>query len=160
MSLHKDIKEEIPNALKARDKDRLNAARNLLAALTNELVLKGKKPQDSLEDGEVLEVIKRSAKQRKDSITQFEEGGRAELAEREKKELDYLSGFLPQMMSREQITRIAEEKKEELSITDKSPLDPAARGKQMGMFMGVLMKELKGKADGSVVKEVVEELFK
>lgn len=150
MALHEDTKAELKKAMKAKDAVRLRTVRSILTALTNELVATGKTPQDWLDDESVLAVIKRLAKQRKESITQYEENGRPELAEPEKEELAVLEGYLPQMMSAEEIMPVAEAKKAELGIDDKA---------KMGMLVGAVMKELAGKADGGDVKEVVESLF-
>jgi uncharacterized protein YqeY len=148
--LHQQIKDEIKKAMMAKEALRLETMRGLSAAFTNELVATKRTPQEMLTDEEALKVIKRAANQRKDSIEQFEKGGRPELAEKEKAELIIIEAFLPQMMSKDEIRKIAEAKKVELGAMDKS---------KMGMFMGALMKELKGKADGGDVKEVVESLF-
>jgi hypothetical protein len=150
MSRHSDIKSELKDALKAKEEVRLRTIRGMLTAFTNELVATGKKPQDELDDDAVLNVIRRLAKQRKDSIEQYEAAGRTELAQVEKDELVVLESYLPQMMSRDEIRPIAEAKKAELGIDDKA---------KMGMLMGAVMKDLKGKADGGDVKAVVEELF-
>lgn len=151
MSLHSQIKEQIKEAMKAREEVRLGVLRGLLAGFTNELVATKRTPQEELSDEEVLNVILRAVKQRKDSIEQFTNGGRPELAESEAKELAVLETYLPAQMSREEVMKVAEAKMSELGMTDKS---------KMGMFMGVVMKELKGKAEGDVVKSVVEELLK
>lgn len=148
--LHQQIKDEIKKAMMAKEALRLETMRGLLAAFTNELVATKRTPQEMLPDEEVLKVMKCAANQRKDSIEQFEKGGRPELAEKEKAELAIIETFLPQMMSKDEIQKIAQAKKAELGATDKS---------KMGMFMGTLMKGLKGKADGADVKEVVESLF-
>lgn len=148
--LHQQIKDEIKKAMMAKEALRLETMRGLSAAFTNELVATKRTPQEMLTDEEALKVIKRAANQRKDSIEQFEKGGRPELAEKEKAELAIIEAFLPQMMSKDEIRKIAEAKKMELGADDKS---------KMGMFMGALMKELKGKADGNDVKEIVESLF-
>jgi len=150
MSLHSDIKGELKEAMKARDEVRLRTVRGMMTAFTNELVATGKTPQDELDDASVLAVIKRLAKQRKESIVQFEAAGRNELAEPEKLELVVLEAYLPQMMSQEEIEPIAKAKLEEMGITDKS---------KMGVAIGVVMKELNGKADGGDVKAVVEKLL-
>ncbi|MCA9362011.1 GatB/YqeY domain-containing protein, partial [Candidatus Kaiserbacteria bacterium] len=97
-----------------------------------------------------LAVIKRLAKQRKESITQYEAANRPELAVPEKEELAVLESYLPQLMSQDEIRPIAEAKKVELGIEDKGKL---------GMLVGAVMKELAGKADGGDVKQVVESLF-
>lgn len=148
--LHSNIKSQIKEAMLAKEAVRLSVVRGLVAAFTNELVAKGRKPTEELSDEETLAVIRRAVKQRKDSIEQFKAGGRNDLVEAESAELAILEKYLPKMMSREEIKKIAEVKKTELGIVDKS---------KMGQFMGALMKELKGKADGGDVKEVVEKLF-
>ena len=150
MSLHTEIKSSLKDALKAKEEVRLRTIRSVLTALTNELVATGKTPQDELEDEQVLAVMKRLAKQRKDSIEQYEAAGRDDLSAPEKEELLILEAYLPQMMSQDEIRPVAEAKKAELGIDDKS---------KMGVLMGAVMKELKGKADGSDVKAVVESLF-
>lgn len=150
MNIHDKIKNDIKEAMKARDKARLRSARNLLSAFTNELVAQKRKPNEALTDDEALTVIARSAKQRKDSIKQFSEGGRDDLVTPEKEELEYLEAFLPEMMGENEIRTIAEAKKEELGVDDKV---------KMGILMGAVMKEVKGKADGGDVKKIVESLF-
>ncbi len=134
----------------ARDSVRLEVYRGMSAAFTNELVAKGKKPQDTLSDEEALAVITRMSKQRKDSIEQYTAGGRPELAEEEKAQLAVIETFLPELMSREEVEKVARAKQAELGITDPS---------KKGMLMAGVMKDLKGKADGMVVKEVVDGLF-
>lgn len=150
MSLQSQIKSEIKEAMMAKDQVRLLVVRGLVAAFLNESVAKGKKPTDELVDEDALAVIRRAVKQRKDSIDQFTKGGRADLAESEQAELAILEKYLPTMMSKKDIQKVAEAKKTEMGITDKSKL---------GQFVGTLMKELKGKADGADVKEVAESLF-
>jgi len=144
------IRESLKDAMRAKDQVSLSVLRGLITAFTNELVAKGKTPQDKLTDEEMLAVIKRAVKQRKDSIDQFTKGGRKDLVESEKAELILLEKYLPVQMSKDEIEKIARGLKEKLGVTDKSG---------MGKFMGALMKELSGQADGTVVKEVVETLF-
>lgn len=150
MTLHEQIKGEIKQAMLAKDKVRLSVVRGMVSAFMNELVATGKTPQDTLADDEVLKVIKRLSNQRKDSIEQFEKGGRPELAESEREELVILEKYLPTLMSREDIKKVAIAKKQALGVTDKS---------KAGQLTGAIMKELAGKADGSDVKAVVDELF-
>ena len=83
MSLHQDIKDQIKDAMKARDEVRLGVLRGLLAGFTNELVATKRTPQEELLDEQAMSVIMRAVKQRKDSIDQFTKGGRPELAESE-----------------------------------------------------------------------------
>lgn len=148
--MQNEIREKIKQAMIAKDQLSLAVFRGILSSFTNELVAKGRTPQDSLSDEECITVIKRLAKQRKDSIEQFEKGGRPELAEAEKAELNILETLLPASMSVEEIRTIAIRKKEELQIVDKA---------KMGMLMGAVIKETKGNADGADVKTVVESLF-
>lgn len=150
MALHEQIRGELKEAMKAKDEVRLRTVRGILTAFTNELVATGSKPQDMIEDEKALAVITRLAKQRKDSIEQFKSGGREDLAEVEVAELAVLQTYLPTLMSKDEIRPIAEAKKAELGITDKA---------KVGMLLGALMKDLKGKADGSDVKAVVDSLF-
>jgi len=150
MTLHESIKAELKEAMKAKEAVRLRVVRGLLTAFMNELVATSRTPQDLLTDDEVMAVIKRAAKQRKESITQYEAAARPELAAPEKEELVVLESYLPQMMSIEEITPVVVAKKAELGIDDKS---------KMGMLVGAVMKELAGKADGGDVKVAVEAQF-
>ncbi len=148
--LHEQIKSGIKEAMMAKDALRLAAFRAMSAAFTNELVAKNKKPQDMLTDEEAIAVITKLAKQRKDSIEQFKKGGREDLVKEEEAELSILETYLPKMMSKAEVEKIAKAKKTELAITDPS---------KKGLLMSALMKDLKGKADGSTVKEAVDSLF-
>lgn len=148
--LQEKIREEIKNAMRAKDETRILVLKGVLSAFTNELVATKRTPQDKLSDEEALVVITRLSKQRKDSINQFTTGGRIDLAEVEEKELKILEEFLPTLMSVNEIRKIAEAKKTEMGISDAT---------QKGQFMGALMKDLKGKADGGDVKNVVDSLF-
>ncbi len=150
MTLHESLRESLKEAMKAKDAVKLRTVRSIMTACTNELVATGKTPQDMLDDAGVLAVIKRLAKQRKESIVQFEAAARPELAEPEKEELAVLESYLPTLMTIDQIRPIAEAKKAELGVTDKAKL---------GILVGAVMKELAGQADGGDVKTVVESLF-
>ncbi len=148
--LHEEIKGKIKEAMLAKDSLRLEVYRGMVAAFTNELVAKGKKPQEWLSDEDALAVITRMSKQRKDSIEQYTKGGRQDLVAEEQAQLAVIETFLPTLMSKEEVQKIAEAKKTELGIADAT---------KKGMLMSALMKDLKGKADGMVVKEVVDGLF-
>ncbi len=148
MTLHQEIREEIKNAMRAKDEVRLTTLRGMLSAFTNESVILGKTPQDELTDEQAETVIKRLAKQRKDSIEQFTKGGREDLAKNEQAELKILEEFLPEQMSENEIKKIIERVKSEIGEVDKSKL---------GIFIGKVMKETKGQADGALVKKLVEE---
>jgi len=145
-----DLREAMKDAMRAKDQVRLSVIRGLITAMTNEAISKGKGPDGVLTEEEVLAVISRAAKQRKDSIEQFEQGGRADLAEGEKAELEVLITMLPAQLSEEEVRQAAQAKATELGITDKSGAN---------QLMGALMKVLKGKADGTLVKQVVDSLF-
>lgn len=146
--MQENIKAEIKKAMLARDAVRLGALRMVLAAFTNELVTQGHPPTDPLSDDDCIKVVKRLAKQRKDSMEQFTAGGRPELAEDEKNELAILEELLPAQMSEADIETAVKAK---LSA---EPLDPTKKGQ----FVGVMMKELGGNADGALVKSVIDKL--
>lgn len=148
--LSEKVRKELTEAMRAKDSLKMNTLRGLLAAFTNELVAKGIKPQEQISDADALNVIKRAVKQRKDSIEQFRKGGREDLAQKEEAELKILETYMPAQMSREQIEVVAKQMKDKLGVTDKS---------KIGVLVGAVMKELKGQADGAVVKEVVESLL-
>ncbi len=150
MATHEEIKGTLASIMKSRDEVKLRTVRSMLTAFTNELVATGRKPQEWLDEASTTNVIKRLAKQRKESITQYEAGGRPDLVEPEKAELIILESYLPQVMSKEALLPIAEAKKKELGIADKS---------KIGILIGAVMKATAGQADGGDVKSVVESLF-
>ncbi len=135
--------------MRAKDEVRLRTVRSLVTMMTNEVVAKKRKPDEFLTDEEALAVLKRAANQRKDSIEQFTQAGRPELAEPELAELAIINSYLPTLMSRDEIAKVVAEKLAELG-----PIDKSGAGK----FMGLIMKELAGKADGPDVKAVIDEL--
>ena len=149
MSLHTDLKAQMIEAMKAKEALRLGVIRGLLSSFTNENVSKKRKPDEELSDEEVLSVIGRAVKQRKDSIEQYEKGGRADLAESEKVELAILETYLPAQMSREEIFTYVKNK-----VESEKP-----EKEKKNQFMGMIMKDLKGKVDGMVVKEAVDSMF-
>lgn len=147
--LQTQIKTEMQEAMKARDALKVEVLRGLSSAFTNELVATKRKPTEELTDDEVLGVIRREVKKRKEAAEAFKNGNRAELAEKEEKELAILSVYLPAMMDEEAVRTVVESKKTELGITEK---------KDAGRLMGAVMKELAGKADGDTVKKIVGEI--
>ncbi len=150
MNIATDIREKMKQAMRDKDQAALDTYRGTLSAFTNELVAAGKTPQDEVTDDMALKVIQKIIKQRKDSISQFEAGGRADLAVDEKAQLSYLEVFQPAQMAESDIRAIAETKKAELNVTDKA---------KAGILTGAVMKEVAGRADGQVVKQIVESLF-
>src|SRR3989344_21025 len=107
--LTQTIKNDMKEAMKAKDDIRVQTLRGAMAAFINELVAKGKKPTEELTDEEVAGVLKKLAKQRKDSIEQFTKGNRPELAEKESNELKIIETSLPQMASEEEVENVAKE---------------------------------------------------
>ena len=148
------IKTQIENDLILAMKEKNEVAKTTLRAVKagfiNELVASGKTPQCEVTDEMALNVIKKEVKKRKDAYEQFTKGQRSDLAENEKNEIAVLQKYLPEMMSLEEVKKVAILKKAELKIEDKS---------KMGILIGSLMKDLKDKADGSDVKKIVEALF-
>lgn len=150
MTLQEQLREDMKQAMRDKNASALTAIRGVMSAMTNELVTLGRTPTDALSDEEAIVVIKREVKRRKDAIEQFTAGGREDLAEDDKLEVETLSKYLPAMMSMDAIKEIALAKQAELGMTDKS---------DSGKLMGAVMKETAGKADGADVKNVVESLF-
>jgi uncharacterized protein len=150
MSLHQTIKSHIKESMLAKDEVRTMVLRGVQAEIQKELIAK-KSAATEATDEETLAIIKRLVKQRKDSIDQFTKGGRPELAASEAKELKILETYLPASMPKEEIRKVVLAKKAELGITDKSGA---------GKLIGAVSKELKGKADGSDIKAVVDEVLK
>lgn len=150
MTIHETIKKQIIDAMRAKDEVKLNTLRGLVVLFTNELMAK-KSTEPFVDDTAALTLIKRSVNQHKDSIEQFEKGDRKDLAKKEKAELAVLEVFLPATMSKADIKKI---------VMAKIKSDGVPDAKKLGQFIGGLMKELKGKADGADVKSVVEEAVK
>ena len=151
-NMHKQIKELIKDAMRAKDQIKLDVLRGLNALFMNEII-SSKSNDEFLSDEKVLALIKKSIKQRKDSIEQFEKGGRQDLVQKEKAELAILETFMPAQMSYEEVLRIVKEKVS--SMKSSGPIDPKSSGKIVGM----MMKELSSKADGGDVKKAVEEVL-
>lgn len=148
MTLHETIKKQIVEAMRAKDTIRLEVLRGLTSLFMNELIAK-KSSEPLLDDPSAYALVKRSVKQRKDSIEQFEKGGRTDLSAKERAELAILESYLPKSMSRDEIEKHVKAK------LAGAPLDKTKAGK----FIGELMRELKDKADGADVKAVVDNLL-
>ena len=146
MSMKETLQQDRIAAMRAGDTDKRNALGLLLAAIKQEEV----DNQTTLDDKGVMEVLLRQAKQRRESIADYEKAGRPEMAANEQAELVIIESYLPQQMGREQILAIAADIIAELGVTD---------AKGMGQVMGKLMPRLKGQADGRLVNEVVRELL-
>ena len=161
--IHEKVKNDIKDAMRAKDAIKLEVLRGLSALFTNELITKGSSAP-FLDDEAVLALIRRSVKQRKDSIEQFTKGGRADLVEKEQAELAILEVFLPKSMSRDEIRTFVESKMGAVIAAGKASAAGAGStgstvAAKSGQVVGQVMKELKGKAQGEDVKAVVEELL-
>ena len=147
MSLKEKIIADLKDAMRSGDTVKRDTLRFLDSAIKNAEIEK-KKREEGLSEEEILEVIGRSVKQRNDSIRQYTDGGRPELAEKEKIELEILKAYLPEQMSEDEIRKIV---KEIISAAG------AVSVSDMGKIMGQAMGKMKGKADGNVVRKIVGE---
>lgn len=139
------IKNDLRQALKAKDEARVSTLRFLLSAIHNkEIALQGK----NLPDEEVVEVIRQQIKQRKESIEAFKTGKRDDLVKKEQGELEILNSYLPQQISEEELTKVVEEEILETGAT--GPGD-------FGKVMGGVMAKVKGQAEGQIVAKIVKE---
>jgi len=143
MGLRDQINEDLKTAMRAGDAARRDTIRLLQAALKQREVDERK----TLTDGDVLGVIEKMIKQRRDSITQFEQGGRQDLADKEKQELALLQGYMPQALSEDEIAAAVQE-----AVTASGAAGPA----DMGKVMAVLKPKLAGRADMSKVSAIVK----
>jgi uncharacterized protein len=148
MSIKEKILDDLKTAMKQKDSERLKVLRSIKAKILEKEISLREGGEVTLNDEQMLDVLTKAAKQRKESIEQFNQGGREELAAAEKKELNVIESYLPEMLSEEEVRAIVKKKIEELG---------AGGMNDMGRVMGALMGELKGKADGSVVSKVVKE---
>ena len=151
MTIHQTIKEQVKDALRAKDTIRLDTLRSLIALFQSEMMTSNLSGE-FINDEKAMALIKRSVKQHKDSIEQFEKGGRDDLASKEKAELKILESFMPSQMSYEEVKIIVHTRVD--ALKSQGNFDPKATGKIVGM----LIKELAGKADGMMVKKAVDEL--
>ena len=149
MTLHQTIKADTKAAMIAKDSTKTMVLRGVAAEIQKELLAKGSFATEGT-DEETLAAVKKLVKQRKDSIDQFVKGDRPELAETEQSELAILQVYLPATMPKADILKVAIAKKTEMGVTDKTGA---------GKLIGAISKELKGKAEGSDIKEVVDGLF-
>jgi len=147
--MQETIKTKLKEAMLAKNEVAVLTLRNILSSFTNELISKGKKPTDVLTDDECLTVIARLAKQRRDSIEQFNNGGRGDLAQNEMTELAVINEFLPAQMSEADIKEFLQ------NYISTNTIDPDKKGQALGG----IMKELKGRADGNLVKKLFEEIL-
>ncbi|HZI20793.1 MAG TPA: GatB/YqeY domain-containing protein [Pyrinomonadaceae bacterium] len=143
MSLKEQIARDMTAAMKARDAARTSTLRMVKAALANREIEKG----GELSDDETTKLMQSLVKQRRDSVEQYEKGGRPELAEKERAEIAVIEGYLPRAATREEIERAVAEAVAETGATS---------AKEMGAVMKAALARLAGRtADGRVVSEIV-----
>ncbi len=144
MSLEERLIEEMKGAMKSSDKLRLSTIRMIRSALKNKEIEIRKK----LEDEDVVKVIQAMVRKGEESVEQFHTGGRTDLVEKEKKEIEILKSFLPQPLSQDQILKIIDQSIQE---TQASSL------KDIGKVMKSVMPKIGGKADGKLINQLVKE---
>lgn len=145
--IYEKINSELKEALKAKDEKKSGVLRMIISVLRNkEIEKKGAGKDSVLTEDEVLELVKREGKKRKEAITLYEQGGRADLADGEKAELEIIQAYLPAEMSREDIEKVVLEIKN-TGVTEFNVLIKEA------------MARLKGQADGKLVSEVVKSIL-
>jgi uncharacterized protein YqeY len=144
MSLEERLVEEMKQAMKSNDKLRLSTIRMIRSALKNKEIELRKK----LEDEDVVKVIQAMVRKGEESVEQFQTGGRMDLVEKEKKEIEILKSFLPQPLSQEEILKIIDQSIQE---TQASSL------KDIGKVMKSVMPKIGGKADGKLINQLVKE---
>lgn len=144
MDLQDQINEDFKQAMKEQDEERLSVLKMLRSELRNEEIEQG----GDLEEGDVIQLLSREAKQRRDSIEQYEDGGRDDLAEKERQELELIESYLPEPLSNEELEDVVEEVIDEVGAEDMS---------DMGSVMGPLMSRIRGRADGDLANKLVRE---
>ena len=142
MSPLKEIEHTMQEAMKSGDKVKANT----LKMLKTDIMYEKAKTGEDLSDEVTLEIIARAAKKRKEAIGEYNKAGRDELAAQEEAELAIIETYLPEMMSEEEVVKALDELIATMGAVSK---------KDFGRVMGTLMKDLKGKADGGLVKKVV-----
>lgn len=147
---YEKILADLKTAMKAKDTVRLQVLRSLKSKILEKEISERKGTDVTLKDEQINDVLMKAAKQRKDSITQYRDAGRDDLAASEEEELKIIESYLPEMLSEQEIRRLSED------IIIQTGAESAA---DMGKVMGSLMPKVKGKADGSLVNRIVRELL-
>ncbi len=146
MNLSQQLNEDMKQAMRAKDKFKLSVIRMILASIKNAEIAKG----SQLDEGEVLDIVNRELKQRKDSLQDFENAGREDLAENARKEIAIITDYLPEQLTEEELKTIVTQTIQEVGASSKADL---------GKVMGALMPKVKGRADGKAVNRLVQELL-
>ncbi|GER66941.1 hypothetical protein BpJC7_08980 [Weizmannia acidilactici] len=145
MSLLERLNSDMKQAMKNKEKEKLSVIRMLKAAVQNEAIKLGK---DGLTNDEELTVLSREVKQRKDSLQEFKNAGRDDLVEKIQNELTYVNAYLPEQLSEDELREIVQQTIEEVRAASKADI---------GKVMGAVMPKVKGKADGSIVRNIVQQ---
>lgn len=148
--LKQQLRDQLKESMLARDEFKTSVLRMLLSAITYYEINKGGAGYEAT-DEDVLSVIDKQVKQRKDSIEQFEKANRTDLSDKEKKEMALLAEYLPQQMGEEEITSLVKN-----AIVETGAVNP----QDFGKVMSSLMPKVKGKADGNLVSKIVRENLK
>jgi uncharacterized protein YqeY len=153
MSLKQKIEDDLKTALKAGDKLRLSCLRMVKSKLQEKQVaLRGEEGLEAkLSEDDVTNVVSAYAKQRRDSIESYEQGGREDLAANERAELEILTDYLPQQMGEDDVAVIVDE-----AVRESGASEP----KDMGAVMKLVMPKVKGRADGKLVNRIVQSRLK
>jgi uncharacterized protein YqeY len=146
MTLQQRVDSDLKDGMRAKDATRVGVLRMLKSALKYAAIEKSG-AEAELNDAEAVQVIRKQVKQRQDSIESFEKGGRAELVEKEKKELSILNEYLPQAMSADELGKIVRETIAEVGATSKA---------QMGAVMKAVQAKVAGRADGKTLSQEVQ----
>lgn len=146
MSLINRLSDEMKQAMKSQDKFKLSVIRMVRSSIKN---LEIDKRRDLTEE-EVLDVLSREIKQRRDSLQEFEKAGRDDLVENLKAEINILTEYLPEQLTEEEIKEIVQQTIQEVEASSKA---------DMGKVMGALMPKVKGRSDGKVVNQIVQQLL-
>ena len=147
--LNEKINTDIKKAMKAHEEQKLSVLRMLSTELKNVAIKKGTK-DEPLSDDEIVEVLMRQVKQRRESAIQYKEGGREDLATVEEQEMEILKEYLPESISEEDL---------EVIVKDAITQTGAETIQEMGKVMGIVMTKVKGKATGDQVSAMVKKLL-
>ena len=147
MSLRERIDAEIKVAMKSKDKVRLETVRSIKKFILEKEVSLRPSGQDTLTEAQEMEILMQIAKQRRDSIEQYRKGGREDLVAQEEAELAIVEEYLPPQMSDEEVSQVVDEVIASVGATS---------AKEMGKVMGKAIQQLKGKADGNRIQEMVK----
>lgn len=145
MSLLERLNNDMKQAMKSKEKDKLSVIRMLKAAVQNETIKLGK---HTLSEEEELTVLSREFKQRKDSLHEFEKAGRDDLAEKVHEEMTVVETYMPKQLSEEELSELVKATISEVGANSKA---------EMGKVMAAVMPKVKGKADGSLVNKLVQQ---